>query len=292
MQVFLSWSKPKSKSFAERLREWLPEIIQEIEPWMSTEDIPKGQRWAAEIGEKLGAISQGILCVTAENAAEPWLNFEAGALAKSLETANVRPLLFDLRPSDVTGPMALFQATVATDQDDMYRFVASLNSVCLKPLDPTRLRRAFDREWPALDEDVRQILASRNTNVEAEPRADGDVIAEILDRVREIQRDSNVQNGTYVNYAFAQELSERMASLGLSLSDLSAVVRLPRYKLLEILRGREPTIRESTALDRYFGANGELLGLASSGPLGRGLGRLIPGTPWSQIDEQDEEASR
>ncbi|MFI7596671.1 hypothetical protein [Actinoplanes sp. NPDC049681] len=89
MKIFVSWSKPISMKFAQLLREWLPDVIQEVSPWVSSEDIEKGQRWALEVGEKLDAISEGILCVAAENQHEPWLTFEAGALAKSLSNGKV-----------------------------------------------------------------------------------------------------------------------------------------------------------------------------------------------------------
>lgn len=76
---------------------------------------------------------------------EPWLNFEADALAKSLDEGRVRPVLLDLQSSDVVGPLAQFQATIATDYQDMQKLFSSLNVACTVPLDKARLQRAFDR---------------------------------------------------------------------------------------------------------------------------------------------------
>ena len=49
---------------------------------MSSEDISAGVRWQYLISEALEGSSVGILCVTRENQSAPWLNFEAGAIAK------------------------------------------------------------------------------------------------------------------------------------------------------------------------------------------------------------------
>ncbi|WP_327029381.1 toll/interleukin-1 receptor domain-containing protein [Micromonospora sp. NBC_01740] len=188
MKVFISWSKPTSQKLASVLGDWLPDVIQEIKPWMSHEDIDKGQRWAAEVGAQLGELGQGILCITAENQREPWLNFEAGALAKSLEESRVRPILLDLKPSDLTGPLAQFQSTVATEKEDMFRLVASLNESCVKALDNTRLRRYFDRLWGDYLEQVKAIPPSGTSGGMTPSRSANEMLGEVLERVRELQR--------------------------------------------------------------------------------------------------------
>ena len=49
MKVFLSWSGELSHKVALAFREWLPNVIQSIEPYVSSEDIDKGARWSAEM---------------------------------------------------------------------------------------------------------------------------------------------------------------------------------------------------------------------------------------------------
>ena len=87
MGVFISWSGKNTKSYrvAVTLRDWLQQVVQGCSPWVSTQDIDAGERWGTELFTQLDKHSVGIICVTKENQAEPWLNFEAGALSKQLK---------------------------------------------------------------------------------------------------------------------------------------------------------------------------------------------------------------
>ena len=82
MLLFISWSGNKSKAAASELQQWLQEIIQAIEPWMST-DIEKGSKWIDELSERLERSRVGILCLTKSALESGWIHYEAGALAKT-----------------------------------------------------------------------------------------------------------------------------------------------------------------------------------------------------------------
>src|SRR5581483_298169 len=101
IRVFLSWSGHRSRAMAAILHEWLPKVLQSVEPWMSTDDIQKGRRWSVEIGANLQKHRVGIICVTPENLSAPWLLFEAGALSRSLRSGKVIPLVLGLTPGEL-----------------------------------------------------------------------------------------------------------------------------------------------------------------------------------------------
>ena len=89
MKVFISWSGRLSQKVAMLLRDWLPTVLQQIEPWLSSEDIAPGARWVSDVASQLENVEIAIICLTAENAESAWLNFEIGAFSKSHNAARV-----------------------------------------------------------------------------------------------------------------------------------------------------------------------------------------------------------
>lgn len=72
---------------------------------MSAEDISAGMRWSPTIAGELAAADFGIIVVTRENVAAPWLQFEAGALSTTFTNTFVCPYLVLLTPGEVKGPL-------------------------------------------------------------------------------------------------------------------------------------------------------------------------------------------
>src|SRR4030095_14366819 len=94
MKLFISWSGDTSKDVASALAPWLKDVIQTVEPWVSSRNIQAGQRWSNVLQQELREAEFGIVCVTNDNLHSPWLLFEAGALANSVSEARVVPYLF------------------------------------------------------------------------------------------------------------------------------------------------------------------------------------------------------
>ena len=157
MRVFISWSGNKSHKVALVFRDWLPSVIQSIEPYVSSEDIDKGARWSTDIAKELENSTFGILCVTKDNLEAPWLSFEAGALSKTMDKAFVSPFLFDIKRSEVNGPILQFQSTIF-QKEDLKKLVSTLNKACGENCIPeSRLEKAFEVWFPTLETELNKI---------------------------------------------------------------------------------------------------------------------------------------
>ena len=66
--------------------------------------------------------------MTRENLNTPWLLFEAGALAKSMQDGRVVPLLLDLDFKEISGPLSQFQAKKA-DGTGIKELASSLDKI-------------------------------------------------------------------------------------------------------------------------------------------------------------------
>jgi hypothetical protein len=187
MKVFLSWSGARSRAIAEALREWIPNVIQAVQPFMSAEDIDKGLRWSSEVAIELEQTGFGIICLTPENLEAPWILFEAGALSKLLDKSFVCPFLFGLEPTDVNGPLIQFQATKA-EKADVKKLVLTLNrALSDSALPMEKLEKAFEHWWPDLESSFQNL-----PDVLSEPRlqrTDREMLQEILEIVRAETRD-------------------------------------------------------------------------------------------------------
>jgi hypothetical protein len=151
MQVFISWSGDASKKCAEALRDWLPYMNQTIDPFVSSQDISKGERGLLKIASQLQECSFGIVCVTRDNQSAPWINFESGALSRELGESSLVPFLLDMPIKDLSGPLTQFQATDSSLAEDVWAMVKSLNEKCESAVEQERLKNTFDRFWGDLN---------------------------------------------------------------------------------------------------------------------------------------------
>jgi hypothetical protein len=182
MRVFLSWSGQRSLTVASVLRDWLPLVLQGCQPWLSSDDVRKGSRWQVEVGDALQEPLAGILCLTRDNIASPWLVFEAGAISKAIRgTSFVCTYLIDVDNADVPLPLGMFQSTAATRSETL-KLLRDLNDLMTPPVPADRLGKLFDTFWTDLEV---AISTARSMPVGATQSRDAsDILQEILETVR------------------------------------------------------------------------------------------------------------
>jgi hypothetical protein len=158
---------------------------------MSHEDIQAGARWNPEINDQLSQTKFGIICLTSENQHKPWLVFEAGALAKTVDDDTfVVPYLIDMDKSEVKEPLAQFQY-VPFDVEGTFGLVQSINKVPDNDaaLPEERLKKVFRRSWQDLKRAFDDLPdADAPTQ---KPRGSDEILREVLEVVRDTSRRAN-----------------------------------------------------------------------------------------------------
>jgi hypothetical protein len=177
--VFVSWSGERSRQVAESLFRWLPKVLQNLDVWMSEHDITAGARWNLELAEQLDTTHFGILCLTPENLASPWLIFEAGALSKAIKESRVAPYRFDLSDAEVGPPLSQFQG-VNADESGTLRMVMSIHQAINSTLKQHQVEETFQVFWPQLQEMLNRVSGDVTPAV----RSEREMLEELLGLMR------------------------------------------------------------------------------------------------------------
>ena len=189
MQVFFSWSGARSKAVATHFADWLSQVVQTVDPWISS-DIDKGTRWSPEVSGRLEGSRVGVVCLTRENLNSPWILFEAGALSKTKD-AYVCTLLLDLLPTDVQQPLGQFQHTTR-DKKDIYQLVRTINKAVERgserALPEQRLDEVFETYWPKLEASLESIARQDHEEKATAPRTERELLEELLELSRANER--------------------------------------------------------------------------------------------------------
>jgi hypothetical protein len=143
----------------------------------------------AELGETLDRSSFGIIVVTRTNQNSQWINFEAGALSKKVgdPAVSVIPLLVDFdSPTDLTGPLAQFQAMVYGREQllPMMLVIAGRAGVSQRAV-----QHRFETHWTTFDDQVQQALKNYPAEAGVPERGKEDKTDEMLAILRRLQSD-------------------------------------------------------------------------------------------------------
>jgi TIR domain len=185
VKIFISWSGEKSRHVAEALRTWLPTVLAgTVECFVSSQDIRRGERGMDVIAGELLDRDFGIVVLTKDNMSSPWINFEAGALGKSLGIGKVAPVLLDVTRADVEGPISQFQNSLLTDRDDMRQFIRDL--AAMNPGVPDESVDAlFSVKWPELETVIDRAAGMDSPTTS---RSTESMLEEVLEHVRSLRR--------------------------------------------------------------------------------------------------------
>jgi hypothetical protein len=152
-----------------------------VKPWLSEADVAAGDRWAQAVAKELESSNFGIICVTPENVRSPWVLFEAGALAKSMQGARVIPLLFNLEFSDISGPLAQFQAK-KFERSGLAEVIHSVNQAADQPVPEDRARQLFSALWPELEKQLDSVPEEAPSEKHMRPQHE--ILEELVTGVR------------------------------------------------------------------------------------------------------------
>ncbi|WP_455797063.1 hypothetical protein, partial [Clostridium butyricum] len=135
---------------------------------------------------ELSQCNYGIICLTSENTTAPWINFEAGAIAKSLDS-RITALMVNIKPSDIKGPLSRYQAT-RFEKNDFFQLISAINKALETPLEHNVLQNTFDTMWVALEQEANEVIekySSKATTLdENKELSENNPLEEILQLLR------------------------------------------------------------------------------------------------------------
>jgi hypothetical protein len=193
LKVFLSWSKTRSKRVAQLLYDWIPCVIQSVDPWLSSQKIEDGELWFSAIQTQVAQAMNGIICLTKENQTEPWILFEAGGLAKGLDKNRIYVLLIDLNSDDILlNPLSAFNHTRPTSEG-MRKLLQDINARLPTSLRPSVLDQVFDKFWSDFESALNLILEEtqseeKHISKKDEKESDSLILKELYKSVKALEK--------------------------------------------------------------------------------------------------------
>lgn len=161
MKIFISWSGEKSRIIANELSLWLRDVIQVLRPFMSQHDIEKGLNWSEELDKRLRDDSMALIILTPDNLNSPWINYEAGAVHKGINSNKVATILIDIDYSDLPSTLSRFNGTLF-QKEEIFSLLKSINKELIEgALEESALARSFNSHWNKLESAYNK---SRNFN--------------------------------------------------------------------------------------------------------------------------------
>ena len=136
--------------------------------------------------------------------------FEAGALGKSVASGAVVPYLLDLEFTEISGPLAQFQAKKA-EKIPTLELVKAINNRGPQPLPLNRLDDLFELAWPRLESAFSAIpMATTDTKP---VRSQRDVLEDLVEVIRTVERRTRILEASLTTAAPAQDWEQKTRAL-------------------------------------------------------------------------------
>ena len=159
MEIFISWSKNKSKLLALETKKLIQNVLgKKVEVFFSP-DMYKGTSVDNEIHNNLLQSDKCIVCITSDNFKNPWLMYEAGVVYGSI----VIPILFEHIPdwsSWVDKPLNRYVPIRVNNENDNFEKTRDEFKQFFQELTSesnTRIKN-FNNHWNAYIAEVKSIL--------------------------------------------------------------------------------------------------------------------------------------
>lgn len=200
-EVFFSWSGDKSKEIALKFQNLFKQVFEPaVTSFMSARDIGAGRRGLDLLFSKLEQCNYGVSFVDAENARAPWIQFEAGALSKLIDTSRVMVLSLDGNVQSLEDtPLNEFQHKLFNKEDIKSIFEGIIESYKLEKSKDIFMQR-FEGEWDEFYRNAQIILEREEEQKKVENDEDGklDIIMKMLLGVQNLLKTEwtkNVKDG-------------------------------------------------------------------------------------------------
>lgn len=229
---------------ADALRDWIHDVIQNVECFCSTEDIRAGQRWNNEVNSWLSETDFGVLCVTPENMKAPWLNFEAGALAKRIDDdARVVPVTLGFQPAALEEPLKQFNGVPA----DRLGFLRLMKSIAEIAHPTMNIERHFDRWWGDLEEKIQGIPSADAQVSEPEPPDVSEMFTDIMSSIRGLSNELRHRPPAASGSVMSASEYRSVASILAENEELRENVLAGNASALRYLRAQAKQVRDAAS---------------------------------------------
>lgn len=127
--------------------------------------------------------------------------YESGALANGISSSNVMTFLIDLEPKDVVGPLASYNHTWPEKAQLLLMVTAINKGLGENKLESSLLNASFEKHFPDFQKEFEKIIGDTSDEESGVSRSDSDIVGEILNRVRGIERNVIKQLGSSPGYS-------------------------------------------------------------------------------------------